>query len=93
MAAELAVQFNAPEDRRIYNTLAMLVWCIKTISPDTTWPKRMHALLSARTAVELKAMGAPSDWTSRSTWWLRPTLTTGLMTAGQGIDVTKNRKG
>jgi abortive infection bacteriophage resistance protein len=66
--SELAVQFNAPEDRRIYNTLVMLVWCIKTISPDTTWPNRMHALLSTRTTADLKSMGAPGDWASRSTW-------------------------
>lgn len=66
--AELAAQFNASEDRRIYNTLVMLAWCIRTISPDSTWPNRLHTLLITGTPAGLKAMGAPSDWASRATW-------------------------
>lgn len=65
---ELATQFNAIENRRIYNTLVMLVWCIRTISPDTTWPNRMHALLCERSPIELQSMGAPANWATRSTW-------------------------
>lgn len=64
----LASQFNPVEDRRIYNTLVMLVWCIKIISPDTTWPSRVKTLLSTCTAVELKAMGAHADWETRAPW-------------------------
>ena len=66
--SDLAGQFNALEERRIYNTLVMLVWCLRAVSPDTTWPARMHTLLSERTDVELKAMGAPPDWASRASW-------------------------
>ena len=65
--AELAAQFNVAEDRRIYNTLVMLAWCVRTITPDTTWPNRLHTLLSGRTPHELKAMGAPADWATRRT--------------------------
>lgn len=64
----LAGQFNPAEDRRIYNTLVMLVWCIKIISPDTTWPNRVKTLLSTCTAVELRAMGAHADWETRAPW-------------------------
>ena len=67
---DVATQFNANEDRRIYNTLVMLAWCIKTISPDTTWPTRVHALLKERTEFELKSMGAPTDWETRQPWKL-----------------------
>lgn len=66
--AELAAQFNTSEDRRIYNTLIMLTWCIRTISPDTTWPNRLRTLLSTGTPAGLKAMGAPPDWASKATW-------------------------
>lgn len=66
--AALANQFNPTEDRRIYNTLVMLVWCVKIISPDTTWPARVKTLLSTCTAVELKAMGAYVDWEVRAPW-------------------------
>lgn len=66
--AVLAVQFNPAEDRRIYNTLVMLAWCIRTISPDTTWPLRMKELMLTRSAAETKAMGATANWASQSPW-------------------------
>lgn len=64
----LSVQFNQSEDRRIYNTLVMLAWCIRVISPETTWPNRVKSLLSSRTPAELKAMGAHADWATRAPW-------------------------
>ena len=66
--AALAVQFNAAEDRRIYNTLVMMVWCVKSVSPGSSWPCRMHRLLSTQSPQVIKAMGAPQDWISRVTW-------------------------
>lgn len=66
--SELATQFNPLEERRIYNTLVMLAWCIRTVSPDTTWPARLQKLLRERTNGELKAMGAPVDWMARAPW-------------------------
>ena len=64
----LAVQFNAGEERRIYNTLIMLAWCIRTISPETTWPTRLQALLRERTDAELKSMGAHVGWMESDPW-------------------------
>lgn len=64
----LATQFNASQDRRIYNTLVMLVWCVRAISPDTTWSVRVRGLMGERTSDELRAMGAPEDWIDRATW-------------------------
>lgn len=66
--AELALQFNTGEERRIYNTLVMLAWCIRTISPETTWPVRLQALLRERTDAELRSMGVPVGWTERAPW-------------------------
>lgn len=64
----LAVQFNAGEERRIYNTLVMLAWCIRTISPEATWSARLQALLRERTDAELKSMGAPVGWMESAPW-------------------------
>ncbi len=64
----LATQFNSMEDRRIYNTLVMLAWTIRTISPDSTWPSRLRALLVGRTAADLRAMGAPINWSNAEVW-------------------------
>ncbi len=61
-------QFSQAEERRIYNTLVMLAWCIKVISPDTTWPSRVKELLATRTSSELKAMGSHADWATRAPW-------------------------
>lgn len=66
--AELSCQFNAGEDRRIYNTVVMLVWCMRTISPETTWPARLQALMRKRTDAELKAMGVPVNWMEHAPW-------------------------
>ena len=64
----LATQFNQAQDRRIYNTLVMLAWCIKTISPETTWSNRLTILLNSRSEDELRAMGAPAGWSERTPW-------------------------
>ena len=64
----LAAQFNGNHDRRIYNSLVMLAWCIRKISPASTWPQRMKNLLCERNADELRAMGAFADWESRAPW-------------------------
>lgn len=64
----LAGQFNSAEDRRIYNTLVMLTWCIRVMSPSSTWPARVKALLSTRSAGDLRSMGAPDSWVSQEPW-------------------------
>ncbi len=66
--SELSVQFNKAEDRRIFNTLVMLCWCIKQINPGTTWPARLKTLLESRSEAQLSAMGAMRGWSSRAPW-------------------------
>ena len=57
-------QFNRDqiEERKIYNTLVMLTWCIRAINPQTTWPQRVKELLLTRSEQDLKAMGAVETW-------------------------------
>jgi abortive infection bacteriophage resistance protein len=66
--AALAMQFNTKEDRRIYNTLVMLTWCIRVMSPDSTWPQRLFKLLNTRSPEQLQAMGAPESWKTACVW-------------------------
>ena len=57
-------QFNRDqiEERKIYNTLVMLTWCIRAINPQTTWPQRVKELLITRSEQDLMAMGAVESW-------------------------------
>jgi abortive infection bacteriophage resistance protein len=61
-------QFNRDqiEERKIYNTLVMLSWCIRAINPQTTWPHRVRELLITRSTQELKAMGALEGWQEKA---------------------------
>ena len=60
----LSDQFNRDkvEERKIYNTLVMLSWCIRVINPQTTWPQRVKDLLVTRSDIDLKAMGVVEGW-------------------------------
>ncbi|WP_144264635.1 Abi family protein, partial [Polaromonas sp. C04] len=66
--ASLASQFNEQQDRRIYNTLVMLSWCTRIIDPDGTWSARMKELLATRNDEEIRAMGAPANWSNAQPW-------------------------
>jgi len=61
-------QFNRGqiEERKIYNTLVMLSWCIRAINPQTTWPNRVSDLLNTRSTLELKAMGTLDGWQEKA---------------------------
>ncbi len=60
----LSSQFNKDtlDERKVYNTLVMLCWCIRAINPQTTWPARVKTLLLTRSEHDLKAMGAIAGW-------------------------------
>jgi abortive infection bacteriophage resistance protein len=60
----LSSQFNKDklDERKVYNTLVMLCWCIRAINPQTTWPERVKALLLTRSEHDLNAMGALAGW-------------------------------
>ena len=64
----LAKQFNAYEQRRIYNSLVMLAWCIRVISPESTWSLRLRELLKTRKEAQLKSMGVPAHWQDAPVW-------------------------
>lgn len=64
----LIPNFNPQKDRRIYNSLVLLVHMLMIIEPKTHWPQRLvHHLLTLDPKLVLH-MGFPGDWRTRSLW-------------------------
>lgn len=59
---------NPHASRKIYNTLVMLGYILKTIIPDSTWIHRLRQLINEFPRVDLAAMGFPRDWEKLSIW-------------------------
>lgn len=55
--ADLAVMFNSGADRYIGNTVIVLGWLLRRISPGTTWPDRMRMLIDTSKGINPKAIG------------------------------------
>ncbi len=68
LPVELARKFNPGAPRNIYNTLVMLAYLLKLISPGTTWPGRMRALIEEYVANNTAPMGFPEDWRKLLLW-------------------------
>lgn len=60
--------FNPAEDRKIYNTLAMLCYLLTLMSPGTTWPARLNELIIDTDLVDPSVMGFPDNWLGLSIW-------------------------
>jgi abortive infection bacteriophage resistance protein len=54
--------------RKLYNTLVLLVHLIRLIEPATQWPQRLVALSRSNTPALLAQMGFPADWETRPLW-------------------------
>lgn len=64
----LAGEFNQQEDRRLYNTLVMLVYLLRIISPASRWPHQLATLLQRYPLICINDMGFPADWQKRAIW-------------------------
>ncbi len=65
---ETAPWFNAAEDRKLYNTLVMLVLLLKRVTPASTWKQRLLELLDAMPEGTTGAMGFPMRWREFDVW-------------------------
>lgn len=65
----LAAQLQKSPERfqRIYNTLAVLAWLIRIISPGSTWRQRIRALAEERPDL-WDDMGFPPGWQGFDLW-------------------------
>ena len=60
---------NKEPDKKIYNTLVILVYLLNTIDPDHAWIKRFLSLVR-NYEIDLHKMGFPSDWKDLPIWKL-----------------------
>lgn len=68
--ADLAQVLNTSEatSRRLYNTLAMIVWLLRIIAPGSAWKEGLLDLLAACPQANLAAMGFPRNWRAMQAW-------------------------
>jgi abortive infection bacteriophage resistance protein len=66
--ANLSMQFNPHEDRRLYNTLTMLTYLMSLISPSSSWRERIKTLVQDTPQIDPVDMGFPANWTNMSIW-------------------------
>ena len=59
---------NPAADRQLYNTLVMLSYFMRIISPDSQWRAQFLTLLEQYPQVQPRAMGFPENWQARAIW-------------------------
>jgi abortive infection bacteriophage resistance protein len=65
---DLAGMFNPLSNRNIYNTLVMLGYLLKLISPSTSWPVRIKRLIDEYVTDKTATMGFPDGWRDLPMW-------------------------
>ena len=64
----LSAMLNPEATRYIGNTVIMLGYFLKLISPGTSWPHRMQQLVTLSPGIRPAAMGFQKDWQQLSLW-------------------------
>lgn len=54
--------------KRLYPVLVSLQSVLDSVSPRSSWPQRLHALLSPRPRLDLDGMGVPEGWADDTFW-------------------------
>lgn len=62
---------NPAEDRKIYNTLVLLIHMVGIIEPKATWPRRLRDHLLTLNPAFHVLMGFPPDWQNRPIWQIK----------------------
>ncbi len=65
---DLEATLHQESARYIGNTVIVLGWLLREISPGTTWPERMRQLMDAFPAVPSAAMGFHNNWRELPLW-------------------------
>ena len=55
-------------EKRLYPVLVSIQSVLDTISPRSSWARRLHELLSTRPRMNLIGMGVPEDWADDVFW-------------------------
>ena len=65
---KLAAMFNFKSVRKIGNTVIMLGYLLKLISPGSSWPARMRQLIQQSPGIQPAAMGFEVSWEELPLW-------------------------
>jgi abortive infection bacteriophage resistance protein len=65
---EIVGWFNPDLDRNIYNSLVMLGYLLRLMSPGTTWAGRVRELIEDNPVVGPETMGFPLGWREMALW-------------------------
>lgn len=68
--ADLLTSLNTSAPRKLYNTLAILCWLLRSISDDTRWCGQIMGLISDYPEVNPLEMGFPARWDKLPLWVL-----------------------
>jgi abortive infection bacteriophage resistance protein len=66
--AALAAMLNPAADRYVGNTVIVLGYFLKLISPGTSWPERMRQLIESSPSIKPAAMGFRESWQDLPLW-------------------------
>ncbi len=66
--AAVIPNLNPSENRRLYNTLLLLMRMIAVIEPKATWPQRLLRHVNSLNPKFTPQMGFPADWQERPLW-------------------------
>jgi hypothetical protein len=66
--AALAAMLNPTADRYVGNTVIVLGYFLKLISPGTSWPERMRQLIASSPSIKPAAMGFQESWQDLPLW-------------------------
>lgn len=72
--SHLGAMFNNDSEREIYNTLVMLSYLLRCISPGTSWPIRLKNIILEIPDLDTAAMGFPKQWRDSPPWNSSPLL-------------------
>lgn len=64
---DLLASLSGNADRRVYNTLVMMLHLMNEVSPGHHWKSRLVGLLETH-RIDPAAMGFPPDWQDRPLW-------------------------
>jgi len=53
---------------RLYNSLTIINWIMRTVAPQSAWRDEIKAHLASHPTGDLAAMGCPADWQQRPLW-------------------------
>ncbi len=65
---DLLANFNAQDNRRLYNTMVMLTYLFDQFSPGSSWQQRVSDLIKNNPQINPADMDFPVDWKQRAIW-------------------------